>query len=66
VRQLVQPSTAFVYCNRQSPPAAGGRRETVNSTARLPGACATERAPELRRFSRIFISLRDGTTREIK
>jgi len=41
-------------CRRQQ--AAGGRRETVNSMpSKPPGACATERAPELRPFSKIIL-----------
>jgi len=50
VRQLLQPITAFVYCNCQTAPA--GRRQQASDgeqhAFQAPvGACATERAPEL-------------------
>jgi len=59
MRQLFQPIAAFVYYNRQAPPAGATRPPAAGER--------TERAPELRPSSEnYFISLRDGTTREIK
>jgi len=65
MRQLLQPITAFVYCN-QAPPAAGGRRDG-NFQAPV-GACASERAVNSAHSLKLFyfISFHDGTTREIK
>jgi len=55
MRQLLLPIAAFVYCNRQAP-AAGGRRQAKDGNFQVPaGACTTERARELRQFSKIIL-----------
>ena len=64
MRQLLQPITAFAYCNRQALLAGASRPPAAGDTARdceqhafqaLAVACATERATELRPFSKIIL-----------
>jgi len=56
MRQLLQPIAAFVYCNRQAPPArATPTRPPAAGERRKFPACTTERARELRLFSKIIL-----------
>jgi len=56
MRQLLQPIAAFVYTNRQAP-LAGRRRQAIDGNfPASAGACATERARELRPFSKIIMA----------
>jgi len=64
MRQLLQPITAFAYCNRQAPLAGASRPPAAGDTTidceqhafQAPAvACSTEHATELRTFSKIIL-----------
>ena len=71
--QLLQPIAAFVYCNRQVPPAGATRPPAAGGRLKAPLNSAHDDANTFNTqlnsayFSKnYFISFHDGTTREVK
>ena len=66
-KTVLQPTVAFVYCNRQA--AAGRRRQAKDGNFHAPAsACTTERALNLARgrSTAKIILFQHGTTSEMK